>query len=183
MRGTSPPRLISKLVDAIGLARVEVILADKKDKPIKILSDNRPAGHNYFLLDRFEAGMVLSGTEVKSAKDGQMQLKEAYVDILSDEAWLVNAHISQYSHGNRENHLPVHNRKLLLHRREIKQLDEKVSQRGMTLVPLSLYFADGKVKLELALAKGKEGPDKRRATAERDAKRQLEREVKERYRR
>jgi len=85
----SPAEFISKAVDAIGVACVEVILADKKDKPIKILSDNRPAGHNYFLLDRFEAGMVLTGTEVKSAKDGQMQLKEAYVDILGNEAWLL----------------------------------------------------------------------------------------------
>jgi tmRNA-binding protein len=88
----------SKAVDVIGLPRVEAILADKKDAPLKILSDNRSAGHNYFLMDRFEAGMVLTGTEVKAAKDGQVQLKDAYVDVLGGEAWLVNAHISQYSH-------------------------------------------------------------------------------------
>jgi len=169
MRGTSPPRLISKLVDAIGLARVEVILADKKDKPIKILSDNRPAGHNYFLLDRFEAGMVLSGTEVKSAKDGQMQLKEAYVDILSDEAWLVNAHISQYSHGNRENHLPVHNRKLLLHRREIDKLRAVRQEKGLALIPTKVYLKNGKIKCEFAVARGKKLHDKRETERTRSA--------------
>src|ERR1044071_6565141 len=92
--------------DASGLSRVEVKLAEKKDSTLKILSDNRQAGHNYFLMDRFEAGMVLTGTEVKAAKQGQIQLKDAYCTVQANEAWLVNAHISQYSHGNRENHLP-----------------------------------------------------------------------------
>jgi len=144
-------------------------LADKKDKPIKILSDNRPAGHNYFLLDRFEAGMVLSGTEVKSAKDGQMQLKEAYVDILSDEAWLVNAHISQYSHGNRENHLPVHNRKLLLHRREIDKLRAVRQEKGLALIPTKVYLKNGKSKCEFAVARGKKLHDKRETERTRSA--------------
>src|SRR5437870_3965801 len=96
--------------------------AEKKAATLKILADNRQAGHNYFLMDRFEAGMVLTGTEVKAAKDGKIQLKDAYANVIGKEAWLLNAHISHYSHGNRENHLPVHNRKLLLHRREIDKL-------------------------------------------------------------
>jgi len=151
-----------------------------KRKPIV---ENRKAHHDFHILEREEAGIALTGTEVKSLRDGGGNLRESYAVLRGGEAYLVNANIAPYKQGNLANHEPLRDRKLLLHRREIKQLDEKVSQRGMTLVPLSLYFADGKVKLELALAKGKEGPDKRRATAERDAKRQLEREVKERYRR
>jgi SsrA-binding protein len=149
-----------------------------KRKPI---ADNRKAHHDFHILERVEAGIALTGTEVKSLRDGGGNLRESYAMIRGGEAYLVNANIAPYKQGNLANHEPLRDRKLLLHRREIKQLDEKVSQRGMTLVPLSLYFADGKVKLELALAKGKEGPDKRHATAERDAKRQMEREVKERY--
>ena len=94
----------------------------ERDTTVKILSDNRQASHNYFLMERFEAGIVLTGTEVKAAKDGKIQLKEAYAAVLNNEAWLVNAHISQYSHGNRENHPPIRNRKLLLHRKEIDKL-------------------------------------------------------------
>src|ERR1700683_4390446 len=105
-RGPSP----SKVVDEIGLPGVEAKILADKDASIKILSDNRQAGHNYFLLERFEAGMVLTGTEVKAAKDGKIQLKEAYASVIGNEAWLVNAHISQYSHGNRENHPPGRNR-------------------------------------------------------------------------
>lgn len=135
-------------------------MADKKD-PLRILSDNRSAGHNYFLLDRFEAGMVLSGTEVKAAKDGQIQLKDAYVDVLSNEAWLLNAHISQYSHGNRENHMPVHNRKLLLHRREIDKLRAIRQEKGLALIPTKVYMKRGKIKCEFAVAKGKKLHDKR----------------------
>jgi SsrA-binding protein len=145
---------------------------------------NRRALHDYFISAKIECGMALVGSEVKSLRAGKAQLQDAYAHIENGELYLHGAHIDPYEKAALVyNHDPRRPRKLLLHRREIKQLDEKVSQRGMTLVPLSLYFADGKVKLELALAKGKEGPDKRRATAERDAKRQLEREVKERYRR
>ena len=137
-------------------------MADKKDSTLKILSDNRQAFHNYFLLERFECGMVLTGTEVKAAKDGKVQLKESYAGVLSNEAWLINAHISQYSHGNRENHPPVRNRKLLLHRREIEKLIGAVERQGMTLVPLKLYFnGKGRAKVELALARGKKLHDKR----------------------
>ena len=158
----------SKVIDEIGLPRVEAELADK-DTAIKILSHNRQAGHNYFLLDRFEAGMVLTGTEVKSAKDGQIQLKEAYVAVLGNEAWLLNAHISQYSHGNRENHLPVRNRKLLLHRREIDKLQEITREKGLALIPTKIYMKNGKIKCEIAVAKGKKLYDKREADKARTA--------------
>ena len=143
-------------------------MADK-DIAIKILSHNRQAGHNYFLLDRFEAGMVLTGTEVKSAKDGQIQLKEAYVSVLGDEAWLINAHISQYSHGNRENHPPVRNRKLLLHRREIDKLQVQTRDKGLALIPTKIYLKHGRIKCELAVAKGKKLHDKRETERARTA--------------
>jgi len=153
-------------------------LADKKDT-LKILSDNRSAGHNYFLLDRFEAGMVLTGTEVKAAKGGQVQLKDAYADVLNDEAWLLNAHISQYSHGNRENHLPVHNRKLLLHRREIDKLRAVRQEKGLSLIPTKVYLKGGKIKCEIAVAKGKKLHDKRETerarTAEAEARAEMRR--------
>jgi len=102
----------------------------ERDTTVKILSDNRQASHNYFLMERFEAGIVLTGTEVKAAKDGKIQLKEAYAAVLNNEAWLVNAHISQYSHGNRENHPPIRNRKLLLHRKEIDKLLGQTRRRA-----------------------------------------------------
>ena len=154
-------------------------MADKKDAPFKVLSDNRSAGHNYFLLDRFECGMVLTGTEVKAAKDGQVQLKDAYADVLNDEAWLLNAHISHYSHGNRENHLPVHNRKLLLHRREIDKLRAIRQEKGLSLIPTKIYLKGGKIKCEIAVAKGKKLHDKRETerarTAEAEARAEMRR--------
>lgn len=153
-------------------------MADK-DTTIKILSDNRQAGHNYFLLDRFEAGMVLTGTEVKAAKDGKVQLKEAYCSVLGNEAWLVNAHISEYSHGNRENHPPVRNRKLLLHRREIDKLQVQTRDKGLALIPTKIYLKHGKIKCELAVAKGKKLHDKRETerarTAEAEARAEMRR--------
>lgn len=129
----------------------------------KTLSDNRQAGHNYFLLDRFEAGMVLTGTEVKAAKSGQVQLRDAYAQVEDGEAFLHNAHISEYSHGNRENHLPVRARKLLLHRREIDKLRAETREKGLSLIPTRLYLKNGRIKCELALAKGKKFHDKREA--------------------
>ena len=158
----------SKVIDEIGLPRVEAELATK-DTAIKILSDNRQAGHNYFLLDRFEAGIVLTGTEVKAARDGQIQLKEAYVSVLGNEAWLINAHISQYSHGNRENHPPVRNRKLLLHRREIDKLQVQTRDKGLALIPTKIYLKQGRIKCELAVAKGKKLHDKRETERARTA--------------
>lgn len=131
---------------------------------IKILSDNRSAGHNFHLLERFEAGMVLTGTEVKAAKTGKIQLKESYAEILENEAWLMNAHISEYSHGNIMNHVPVRKRKLLLHRSEIDKLRVETREKGLTLVPTRLYLKGGKIKVEIAVAKGKKFHDKREAT-------------------
>lgn len=130
---------------------------------IKILSDNRSAGHNYHLMDRYEAGMVLTGTEVKAAKSGKIQLKESYAEVLDGEAWLVNAHISEYSHGNIMNHAPVRKRKLLLHRSEIAKLQVETRERGLTLVPTRLYLKSGRIKVEIAVAKGKKFHDKREA--------------------
>ena len=128
---------------------------------IKILSDNRHASHNYHLLDRFEAGIALTGTEVKSARDGKIQLKDSFAEVSGNEAWLLNAHISQYSHGNRENHEPTRRRKLLLHREEIDKLLGKTREKGLTLIPTKLYLKNGRIKCELAVAKGKKLHDKR----------------------
>ena len=136
-------------------------MADEKDARFQVLSDNRQARHNYFLMDRFEAGMVLTGTEVKAAKDGKIQLKDAYGAVIANEAWLLNAHISQYSHGNRENHPPVRNRKLLLHRREIDKLLGITREKGLALIPTRIYIKHGHIKCELAVAKGKKLHDKR----------------------
>jgi len=130
----------------------------------RILSENRSAGHNYHLLDRYEAGLVLTGTEVKAAKNGKVQLKESYAEVSADEAWLMNAHISEYSHGNIMNHVPVRKRKLLLHRSEIDKLREETRERGLTLVPTKLYLKAGRIKVEIAVAKGKKFHDKREAT-------------------
>ncbi len=146
---------------------------------IKILSDNRKAGHDYFLMDRFEAGMVLTGTEVKAAKDGKIQLVDAYCTVQANEAWLLNAHISQYSHGNRENHPPVRNRKLLLHRREIDKLHAIIREKGLALIPTKIYLKNGKIKCEFAVARGKKLHDKRETerarTAEAEARAEMRR--------
>lgn len=130
---------------------------------VKILSDNRSAGHNYHLLDRYEAGLVLTGTEVKSAKNGKIQLKESYAEVHENEAWLLNAHISEYSHGNIMNHAPVRKRKLLLHRSEIEKLRSETREKGLTIVPTKLYLKAGRIKVEIATAKGKKFHDKREA--------------------
>jgi SsrA-binding protein len=129
----------------------------------KILSDNRSAGHDYHLLDRYEAGLVLTGTEVKSAKNGKIQLKESYAEVSENEAWLLNAHISEYSHGNIMNHAPLRKRKLLLHRSEIEKLRSETREKGLTIVPTKLYLKGGLIKIEIATAKGKKFHDKREA--------------------
>ena len=149
----------------------------------KPIADNRKAFHDYHVLDRVEAGIALTGTEVKSLRDGGGNLRDSYAVIRGGEVYLVGANIAPYRQGNIANHEPDRERKLLLHRREIGQLDAKTTQRGMTIVPLSMYFSDGKVKVELGVARGKEGVDKRHAMAERDARRQMDRELKERFRR
>jgi SsrA-binding protein len=153
-------------------------LAEKESR-FKILSDNRRAGHEYFLLERFECGMVLTGTEVKAAKDGKVQLKEAYAAVLNNEAWLVNAHISEYSHGNRENHPAVRNRKLLLHRKEIDKLLGQTREKGLALIPTKIYLKQGRIKCEIAVARGKKLHDKRATerarTAEDEARAEMRR--------
>jgi SsrA-binding protein len=115
-------------------------------------------------MDRYEAGLVLTGTEVKSAKSGKIQLKESYAEVSDGEAWLLNAHISEYSHGNIMNHAPVRKRKLLLHRREIEKLQVETREKGLTLVPTRLYLKGGRIKVEIAVGKGKKFHDKREAT-------------------
>jgi len=152
----------------------------EKSSPFKILSDNRQAGHNYFLMERFEAGMVLTGTEVKAAKDAKIQLKDAYAAVEKGEAWLINAHISQYSHGNRENHPPVRNRKLLLHRREIEKLQVETREKGLSLIPTKIYLKNGRIKCELAVAKGKKLHDKREAERARSAEDEARAEMRRR---
>jgi SsrA-binding protein len=148
-------------------------------KARKMIVENRKARHDFHIVERVEAGIALTGTEVKSLRDGGGNIRESYAQLRDGELFLIGANIAPYRQGNLQNHEPMRDRKLLLHRREIEQLGAKVAQRGMTLVPLALYLANGKVKLELGLARGKEGVDKRHAMAERDAKRQMERAVKE----
>jgi SsrA-binding protein len=145
---------------------------------VKVIAENRKARHEYHLLERYEAGVVLTGTEVKSLRDGGATLQRAYADVRDGEAWLIGAHIAEYGQGNVFNHEPDRDRKLLLHRKEIASLYGKVREKGLTLVPTRLYFKDGKVKVEVALARGKEQRDKRRDIAKRDAARQIERELK-----
>jgi SsrA-binding protein len=146
----------------------------------KLIVDNRRARHDYHLLERIEAGIVLTGTEVKSLRDGRASLQQAYADLRDGEAWLVGAHISVYEQGNIANHDPDRDRKLLLHKKEAASLAGKVAQRGLTLVPTKLYFKNGRAKVELALARGKEVRDKRRDIARREADRDMERALKSR---
>jgi SsrA-binding protein len=134
----------------------------------KILSDNRQASHNYHLSDRLEAGIELTGTEVKAARTGKIQLKEAYAEIIGNEAWLLNAHISQYSHDYREHHEPVRRRKLLLHRDEIDKLQQKTREKGLTVIPTKIYLKGGLIKVEIAVGKGKKLHDKREAERARE---------------
>lgn len=147
---------------------------------IKIVAQNRKAKHEYFLLDIYEAGIVLKGSEIKSIRAGQVSLAQAYVTIENQEAWLVNAHIAPYNLANQFNHEPLRPRKLLLHRSEIRKLDDKVRQKGATIVPLKVYLKDGIAKVEIALAKGKKHYDKRAEIAKRDAQRELDRRYKQR---
>ena len=144
---------------------------------IKVVATNRKATHEYFLLERFEAGIVLQGSEIKSIRAGQISLAEAYVSINAGEAWLMDAHVAPYNHAGRYNHEPRRPRKLLLHRSEIRQLWDSVRQKGVTIVPLKVFIKDGRAKVEIAIAKGKKLYDKREAIAKRDAAREVEREL------
>jgi SsrA-binding protein len=146
----------------------------------KQIVENRRSRYDYELLERLEAGIVLTGTEVKSLRDGRVTLAQAYADLRGDEAWLIGAEIAQYAQGNVSNHEPVRDRKLLLKRGEIDSLHAQVREKGMTLVPTRMYFKDGKVKVEIAVARGKDKGDKRRAISDRDAKRQIDRALKAR---
>lgn len=143
----------------------------------KLITQNRKARHNYLIEETLEAGIQLVGTEVKSCREGKANLTDAYATVRDGEAWLLQCHISAYSHGNRENHDPERPRKLLLKRHEIEMLQAKVAQEGRTLVPLRLYFKHGLAKAEIAIARGKKTHDKRAATAERDAERSMRREL------
>ena len=148
----------------------------------KVLATNRAAYHNYHILDKYEAGIALTGTEVKSVLGGRVQLKEGYVAIREGEAWLFNAHISPYAHGNRENHEPLRTRKLLLHRREIERLDEAIAKEGMTLVATRIYLKNRRIKIEVAIARGKKMYDKRETELRRTVDRETRAQLKERNR-
>ncbi len=149
---------------------------------IKVISKNRRAAFDFQLLDRFEAGLVLTGTEIKSIRAHQVSLQRSYVQAREGELWLIDANIAPYIHGNRENHESTRPRKLLLHRREINKVLEALAQKGLTVVPTKLYLKRGKAKVEIALARGKAQRDKRSDIAKRDAQRQVERALREKYR-
>jgi SsrA-binding protein len=141
----------------------------------RTIATNRRARHEYEILETIEAGLALRGTEAKSLRDGQVNFKDSYATIRNSEAWLLGCHISPYSHGTDANHDPERDRKLLLHRREISRLTGKIAERGLTLVPLRLYFKKGRVKLEIGLARGKKLHDKRSAIREREVQREMDR--------
>lgn len=183
-------RLLSTLVDshpgrpynvpALCPFELEVIpLAARSAGPdrveVKTVAENRKARHDYHIEETYEAGIVLQGTEVKSLRGGQCSLRDSHAEIRDGEVYLINSHIPAYSHGNRFNHEPRRERKLLMHRHEIRRLVAKVRERGYTLVPLRIYFGGSRAKVELALARGKKTYDKRDAIAERDAQRAMER--------
>lgn len=149
----------------------------KKHRNNQIVATNRRARHNYSILETFEAGVALMGTEVKSLREGQASLADAFATVDDGEIWLRNVHIPEYHHGSWTNHAPRRNRKLLLHRSQIDTLIGKIRDGNLSLVPLSLYFTEGKVKVELALARGKQAHDKRQDLAKRDAAREITREL------
>ncbi|MBV9210431.1 MAG: SsrA-binding protein SmpB [Acidobacteria bacterium] len=146
----------------------------------KSIVANRAAFHEYHISDKYEAGVALTGTEVKSVMAGRVQLKDSYVAVRDDEAWLFNAHISPYSHGNRANHDPLRTRKLLLHRREIEKLEQATTVQGMTLVVTRVYLKNGRIKMEIGVAKGKKLYDKRETEMRRTVERETRAQLKER---
>jgi len=157
-------------------------VADPKQNEIKVVAENRRARHDYFIDETFEAGLALTGTEVKSLRAGRANLRDSYAGIEKNEVFLYNMHISPYEMGNRFNHDPLRTRKLLMHRSEIRRLTSRTREKGFTLIPLRIYFKRGKAKVELALARGKKLYDKRAQIAERDARRETERELRGRDR-
>ena len=144
-----------------------------------MITDNRRARHDYFVLDAFEAGIELRGTEVKSLRQGHITLKDSYADVVDGELFLVGAHIDQYAQGNIYNHEPERRRRLLMHKREIVKLGSQVQEKGLTLVPLKLYFKDGKVKVEVGLCRGKHTHDKRQTIQDRESKIEVQRALKD----
>jgi SsrA-binding protein len=145
-----------------------------------VVSTNRKAYHNYFIEETYEAGISLLGTEVKSLREGRVNLKDSYAIIKGNEVFLLNCHISPYSHGNIQNHNPLRTRKLLLHRKEIDKLGGKLSQKGFTLVPLKIYFKEAKAKVEIGLVKGKRKYEKREVIKEKEARREMQRHLRKR---
>jgi SsrA-binding protein len=158
-------------------AKSESVKASSGSQPIKVISVNRQAYHDYFVEQTTEVGISLVGTEIKSIRDGKVNLRGSYAQVRNGEIWLENAHIAIYEHGNRYNHEPLRPRKLLLHKREIAQLERKVATKGLTLIPLKLYLKGGRAKIELGLCRGKKLYDKREAIAERETRRDIERIV------
>jgi len=154
----------------------------EKPKSIKIVAENRRARHDYHIHETFEAGIVLTGTEIKSLRGGRANLTDSYAKIENKELFLISAHISPYEQGNRFNHEPRRNRKLLMHKAEIVRLLSKTREKGFTLVPLKIYLSHGMAKVELALASGKDLYDKRQSAAEHDAKREVDRVMRDRER-
>jgi len=147
---------------------------------VKVVASNRKASHEFFLMDRFEAGIALQGSEIKSIRAGQMSLAEAYVRVDGEEAWLENAHIAPYEQASFYNHAPRRPRRLLLHKKEIRKLWNEVRQKGGTIVPTRVYLKNGRAKIEIAVAKGKKLYDKRQSIAQRDVDRELAREFRRR---
>lgn len=153
----------------------------EKSDDIKLVAQNKKAGHDYFVLEKYEAGIELFGTEVKSVRQGRVNLKDSWCSIEKGEIFACGIHISPYEQGNIFNRDPLRKKKLLMHKREIRRLYDKVRQEGLTIVPLSIYFLKGRAKLEIGLCKGKKNYDKRETAAKKDAKRDIERSMKERY--
>jgi SsrA-binding protein len=144
---------------------------------VKVVANNRKAGFEYFLFERFEAGLALKGSEIKSIRAGQISLAESYIRVDENQAWLIEAHIAPYVQANRFNHDPKRPRRLLLHSKEIREMWDAVRQKGVTIVPIRVYLKNGRAKLEIAIAKGKKLHDKREAIARRDAEREMDREA------
>ena len=157
-------------------------MSAKASKGHRVIATNRKAFHDYFIVERFEAGIVLTGSEVKSLRNGRADLRDSYVQVKNGELWLLDAHIASYDQASRDNHEPRRDRKLLMHRQEINRLAHKALAKGYTIVPLSLYFSENnRVKVEIALVQGKKMYDKREAIAKRDSERQMRRALYERY--
>ncbi|MFN2145430.1 MAG: SsrA-binding protein SmpB [Anaerolineales bacterium] len=146
----------------------------------KVLATNRKARHDFFLLETFEAGLALQGSEIKSIRAGQISIKEAYVRTDGEEAWLVNAHIAPYDPASSQNHDPLRNKKLLLHKKEIQQISSEVRNKGTTIIPTKVYLSRGRAKVEIAIARGKRNYDKRQSIKERDSQREIDRALRDR---